>query len=125
MPTTRSRDSGLLAASTIATLALMLFLVPDAAYAQATGGAPAGQESFSNGSGREIVGYVPKASVSNSATGQLMENPQSPLHLGRLSLLSFESFYLYDNNYNFSRTEPRSSQAATFRGHVVYSLRRK
>jgi hypothetical protein len=125
MPTTSSRDSGSRAASTIATLALLLFVVPGAAYAQDAGGAPAGQESFSKGSGREIVGYVPKSSVSNSATGQSMDSPLSPLHLGRLSLLSFESFYLYDNNYNFSQTDSRNSQAATFRAHAAYSLRRK
>src|SRR6267143_3964 len=101
MPTTSSRDSGLRAASTIATLALVLFLVPGAAYAQDAGGAPAGQESLGKGSGREIVSYVPKTSVTNSATGQSMDSPLSPLHLGRLSLLSFESLYLYDKHYNF------------------------
>lgn len=102
----------------------VLFIVPGAAYSdQDSGTAPAAQESSSRGTPQDSTPYLP--TVKNVDTGQSLSAPLSSLRWGRLSLLSFETSYLFDNNYALSKDNPRSAQAGTLRGHLVYSLRRR
>src|SRR6266850_696403 len=103
---------------------LCLFLIPRVAYSQQDSGAPSTEEDSSVRLPVQVT-TTNMPVVTNSDTGQSLLNPLSSLHLGRLSLLSFESFYLFDNNYNLSVNDPHSSQAGTVRGHLVYSIRRK
>ena len=103
---------------------LCLFLIPQAAFGQQDSAPPATEEDSSVRAPIQVTtGNI--GAVTNHETGQSLLNPVSSLHLGRLSLLSFETFYLFDNNYNTSTTNPLSSQAGTFRGNLVYSIRRK
>lgn len=100
----------------ILAVSVFSFFVSGVAYAQQDSG-----DSSTN----QPSSTVSLPAVTNADTGQSLVYPLSPLRAGRLSLLSFESFYLSDNNYNLSPSSPLSVQAATFRAHLVYSVRRK
>jgi hypothetical protein len=59
----------------------------------------------------------------NLSTGQVLSKTRSPLHWGRLSVMSFELMQVYDSNYLFSKDNPISAQAGAVQGLIVYSLK--
>jgi len=70
---------------------------------------------------------VPPASFErqpvNLSTGQVLSKTRSPLHWGRLSVMSFELMQIYDSNYLFLKDNPLSAQAGAVQGLLVYSLK--
>ncbi len=70
---------------------------------------------------REPLPYSP-ASVSLE-TGQALRNPFSSLRWGRLSLLSLNAIYLYDD-LSLGSTSHVLSRGGALRGHLVYDIRR-
>ena len=59
----------------------------------------------------------------NLSTGQVLSKTRSPLHWGRLSVMSFELMQIYDSNYLFLKDNPLSAQAGAVQGLLVYSLK--
>lgn len=104
----------------------MVLLYPAVLRAQDGGSstpAPGGESSSREEA--NPVAAAPAPAVVNLETGQRLTSPISPLRLKNLSVLSFETVYLFDNNFLFSQDNPQSAQAATLRALVVYSIRRR
>ena len=59
----------------------------------------------------------------NLSTGQVLSKTRSPLHWGRLSVMSFEFMQVYDNNYLFLKDHPLSTQAGAVQALFVYSAK--
>jgi hypothetical protein len=59
----------------------------------------------------------------NLSTGQVLSKTRSPLHWGKLSVMSFELMQVYDSNYLFLKDNPLSAQAGAVQGLFVYSLK--
>lgn len=59
----------------------------------------------------------------NLSTGQVLSKRRSPLHWGRLSVMSFDVMQVYDSNYLFLKDNPLSAQAGAVQGLLVYSLK--
>jgi hypothetical protein len=63
--------------------------------------------------------------VLNLATGEILHSPISPLHWGRLSMISTNFYYAYDSNVLFSPNNPSSDRLFGVRSLIVYSIGNK
>lgn len=115
------RESGCRRVGLVA-LFVGLFFLPAALLAQQPSDPP-GQDHADDT--QNASGSPKPIPVMSLVTGELLESPISPLHWGRVSLMSGDFFYLYDRNSISPPYTVGSDRLLGVTGLLVYSLQRK